>query len=84
MWNHFKKNQTIQKYIPDYNEGELPERNFFIEVLSTVYPNECENLIKAAFKARKSYYNNVTIEMIELTEEVKKELESIISYKSKL
>ena len=39
-------------------------------------------LIKAAFKARKVEYNNDRNDIIEVAEEAKKEIESIVSYKS--
>ena len=84
MWSHFKENQTIMKYMPDYENNELPERGFFFEILSTLYPREWEELIKAAYKARSSHYSTSRDEMVELTEEVKKEIDSIVSYKSML
>ena len=68
--------------MPDYEKSELPERGFFFEILVTLYPRELEELIKAAFKARSAQYNSSRDEMIELTEEVNKEIDSIVSYKS--
>ena len=48
--------------------------------MGTLYPVELSKLIKAAFKARKSEHNNDRDHMIEVIEDVKKEIESIVSY----
>ena len=82
LWSHFKNNQTLMKYMPDYPDKQLPERDFFFGVLSTLYPKETEYLIKAAYKARKIHYKKNEDKMIEVTPDVKAAIDSIFSYKS--
>ena len=42
--------------MPDYTEKQIPEREFFIGVLATIYPKETEKMMEAAFKARQPQY----------------------------
>ena len=48
----------------------------------TLYLAILLELIKTTLKAGKAEHNNDIIDMMEVTEEAKKEIESIISYKS--
>ena len=59
------------------NENFLKENSFII--LGTMYPVWLFELIKAAFKARKSEHNNDRNDIVEVTEKAKKEIESIVS-----
>ena len=68
--------------MPDYPDKQLSELDFLFWVLSTLYPKETENLIKAAYKARKIYYKTNEYNMIEVTSDVKVVINSILSYKS--
>ena len=71
------------EYMPDYVPGELPERDFFFNVLSTLYPKEVQLLVEASYKARQLHFKKMEDEMIELTPEIKKLIESTVTYKSK-
>ena len=70
------------KYIPDYGARQQSEREFFFNILSTIYPKEFSELIQAAYKARK--LNNRTNEdnMIVMTKVMKDEIDKVLSYKS--
>ena len=70
------------KYIPDYNKGELQEKEFFFGVLSTLYPKEVIDIVDAAFKARKTHYSKDNDDMIALTPDLNGEIDSILTYKS--
>ena len=83
LWNHFKGNQSIMKYMPDYESNQVTEKEFFFGVLSTVYPKETRDMVEAAYKARNTHYKKENDKMVELTPEVKKAIDSILSYKSK-
>lgn len=78
LYNHFKSNKTIMKYMPDYSEKELPEKEFFFGVLATLYPVESRKIIDAAYKARNTHYQKNQADLIELTKEAKDELESVV------
>ena len=69
------------EYMPDYAPGELQERDFFFNVLSTLYPKEVQLLVEASYKARQLYFKKMEDEMIELTPEIKKLIESTVTYK---
>ena len=69
------------KYMPDYPDKQLPERDFFFGVLSTLYPKETEDFVKAAYKARKIYYKKNEDNMIGVIPDVKAAIYSIIRYK---
>ena len=56
LWNHFKDNATIMMYMPEYLREQIPEKDFFYNVLSTIYSKEVGMLIDAAYKARQSHY----------------------------
>ena len=45
VWSTFKQNATIMKHMPDYNEDELPEREFLYGIVTTIYPDEMKDLI---------------------------------------
>ena len=69
--------------MPDYGEDQLPEKEFFYCICTTLYPVEFSELIQVSYKARQQ--NNKTDEsnMIELTKEMKEEIDKILCYKSK-
>ena len=71
------------EYMPDYAPGELPERYFFFNVLSTLYSKEVHLLVDASYKARQLHFKKVNDEMIELSPEIKKLIESTVTYKSR-
>ena len=48
IWLTMKRNAHILKHIPDYYDNELPELKYFYDVLTTLYPNKTEELVKAA------------------------------------
>ena len=70
--------------MPDYTEKQIPEREFFIGVLATIYPKETEKMVDAAFKARQLQYRKNEDNMIEVTKDIKEIIDSVLSYKSKI
>ena len=83
LWSHFRTNQTILKYMPDYAAGQQTEREFFFNILSTIYPKEFSELIQVAYKGRK--LNNWKDEdnMIVIKKEMKDKIDAVLNYKSK-
>ena len=57
LWNQFKTNETVLKYLPEYSGKQYPEHEFFFNILSAIYPKEVENMIEAALQ-EKSRWND--------------------------
>ena len=68
--------------MPDLKENELPERQFFYGVLSTLYPDEMKSIIKAARKHRSISQSQNNDEKVELTDEIKNEIDEIFNQPS--
>ena len=49
MWNHFKNNQLVMKYILEYSE-----REYFYNILKTYHHVDLSYLIKAVYKTSKT------------------------------
>ena len=69
--------------MPDYTEKQIPEREFIIGVLATIYLKETEKMVNVAYKARQLQYWKNEDSMIEVTKDIKEIIESVLSYKSK-
>ena len=48
----FKEHQQILKYIPDYPEGQLPEKDYYHIIVCSLYPHMMDNLIFLAYGKR--------------------------------
>ena len=83
LWEHFKSNKTVMEYMPDYASGKLLERDSFPNAPSTLHPKEVQLLAEAPHKASKLHFKKMEDEIIELTPEIKKLIESTATYKSK-
>ena len=70
-------------YIPEYSREQIPEKDFFYNVLSTIYPKEVGMLIDAVYKARQPHYRMQEDEMIKMTPDIKDAIKSALVYKSK-
>jgi hypothetical protein len=83
VWETFKSNQTIQKYMPDYDEKELPERFFLWKVVATLYPTEIDRLVRDVRKRRALSVKSNKDEMVEMSATAKQEIESLMVHSSK-
>ena len=72
------------KYLPEYAYKQLPEKEFFFNVLNTLYPVKAEKMVGAAYKTRRIHYKRNEDELIELSSEMKQAIQSTIVYKSKM
>ena len=68
--------------MPDLKENELPERQFFYRVLSTLYPDEMKSIVKAARKHRSISQVQNNDEKAELTDEIINEVDEIFNQPS--
>ena len=83
LGNHIKSNPTVMKYMPDYVSKQQSEREFIFNMLGTLYPTEVDKMVDAAYKARKTHHKQNEDDLIELTQEMKKAIQSAIVYQSK-
>ena len=60
-------NQTIMAYIPDLGEGRLVDREYFYDVLATLYPSYVADIIHGAYEKRSGEVDQQEDEVIEIT-----------------
>ena len=84
IWPQFKENKELLKNFPDFNENELPERDHFYEILTTLYEDEVNQLIVNVRKARAQVKPESREELVEFDPSILKEIESVIEMKSKV
>ena len=68
--------------MPDYKETELPERSFMLGIVGTMYKDELDEIVEAAYKHRSKHYKDDADEQIELTSDMKEMVDQIASYNS--
>ena len=68
--------------MPDYKETELPERSFMLGIVGTLYKDELDEIVEAAYKYRSKHYKDDADELIELTSDMKELIDQIASYNS--
>ena len=82
VWGYAKEVEELNQYFPDYNKGELPERDYLWTVISSLMPKETKKLIENAREQRGVSKKNNN-ELIVLTNELKKEIFDVKVQKSK-
>ena len=70
-------------YLPDYRDGELPERDYLFNIISTKYPKSLRELIEHARTQRAQQDLKDDEELIFISSEIKKEIMSVVSQKGK-
>jgi hypothetical protein len=83
VWETFKQNEAIMEYMPDYEDDELPERTFLYTIVATIYPNETERLVQNCRAKRSLKETKEKDELVEITEEIKGEIDSLLHHPSK-
>ena len=84
MWPNFKDDSLIKEYMPDLDEKELPEKEFFFGLLTTLYYQETQKLIESARGKRAITKKEDKEELIEIEPSILKEIKSLMDFKSKL
>ena len=82
MWEIFKANEHVLWYIPDYQEPNIPEREFLLNIVNTVYPHSVETLRQESYQARNIQNATEEGELIEITASLKENIGAVITYKS--
>ena len=84
IWPQFEENKELLKFFPDFNENELPERDHFYGILTTLYEDEVKQLIANAREVRTQVKPESWEELVEFDPSILKEIESVIEMKSKV
>ena len=74
----------LKRYLPDYNDSTYPEKQFFYPLISTLFPTEVADLVKEARKRRSIEQETNEAVMVEVCEEMKKEIEDLLVHPSKV
>ena len=74
----------LKRYLPDYNDSTYPENQFFYPLISTLFPTEVADLVKEARKRRSIEQETNEAVMVEVCEEIKKEIGDLLVHPSKV
>ena len=83
VWGYAKDVEELNCYFPDYNESELPERNYLRTIISSIMPSETKELIQTA-RNQRGVNKKDEKEMVAITKEIKKEIFEVSAQKSKI
>ena len=83
MWNYIKVLEDLAAYFHDYQNNELPERDFMWGFIFTLRPEDAERLVDEA-RNSSSLTNNIdNDELIKMAQEFLAALKEITHKKSK-
>ena len=82
---HSKLNNLpdVAIHMPDFKEDKLPEKEYWIRVICSLYPEEIFNLIQTAQSNRGISHASKKDEMIEITPGIKEEINKLVSMPKK-
>ena len=83
MYGELRDDKAISQYLPDYNEGQFPDEDFFHKLECSLYLKQMNDLINQAHKHRAVNANDRQQEMIEIKEGISKEIMESITLLSK-
>lgn len=84
FWRKIKSTTRYMKYFPDYKEGKLPERAYMFNVLNTIDPELVNEKIQLAEADKDVGKKLIEDEVIEVREDLLKEIESTSFMSSKI
>jgi mevalonate kinase len=79
---NFKDLPYFAKYFPDFTDKQLPEREYFFNVIATLFPGETKELISEARNRRSSQSEENKEELVEIDPELKKHVLSLLTHPS--
>jgi hypothetical protein len=82
MWPELKDIDYVNQYFPDFDLNEYPEREYFFNIVSTIYPDELRSVVITARKNRAVAETEDKDELIQMESSIKKEIMSVLSMKS--
>ena len=84
IWNFVKEVPDLVLYFPDYTLKQYPDKGYLFSILGAIHGDELNGLIQEARKKRSIYEEPDLNEFVEVTEEIKKEIEDVFTQKSKV
>ena len=84
IWNFVKEVPDLVLYFPDYTLKQYPDKGYLFSILEAIRGDELNRLIQEARKKRSIYEEPDINEFVEVTEEIKKEIEDVFTQKSKV
>ena len=78
-----KEVPDLMIYFPDYTPKQCPDKDYLFSILGAIRGGQLKELIQEARKKRSIYEEPDINEYVELTEEIKKEIEEVFTQKSK-
>ena len=84
MWGFIKEVPDLMKHFPDYPENVVPDRTYLFTILSTLKGDVLKQLIKNAHKNRAIENEDDNNKLIEVRNDIKDEIFSILNKKSKV
>ena len=83
LWEYAREIEALYCYFPDYNEKQLPEREYLFKILSTVETDAMKKLIKQARESRSIVNQENDDEIIVIKNELREEINNVLAQKSK-
>ena len=83
IWPQFEENKELLKFFPDFNENELPERDHFYGILTTLYEDEVKQLIANGRIAKAQVKPESREELVEFDPSIWKKSRAWLKWKEK-
>ena len=83
LYKELIEDETVSKFMPDYKEGQLPDKNFFHKLVCSIYPHQMYNFIYEAQKKRAINNADQNEDLIEIAPEIVKEIKEVVMLPSK-
>jgi hypothetical protein len=78
-----KDTEHITQYFPDYRNDQLPEKKYFWDVLSTIFPREVAEIVAEARGKRASQNDPDADELIKIDPGLKNDIMDVLNHRSK-
>ena len=82
IWSLVKESEELMQFFPNYQNKQLPDRNFLLTILSTKYPDELRKLVYEAKLNRKKNDEELD-ELIEIDPVIKQSIMNVLTIRSK-
>ena len=70
MYSALKNNETVKLFMPDYSNGQLPDKEFFIKLIWSIFLEQMFDLIMKAHKNREIVTNDTEDNTFEVDPEI--------------
>ena len=80
--NFVKDVPDLMLYFPDYSQKQCPDKDYLFSILGALRGEQLKEIIQEARKKRSVYEEPDINEFVEVTEDIKKEIEEVFTQKS--